>query len=228
MQANGFLPMGTSWLVYLVLSIAVYVYSALALRTIARKTDTPDGWLAWVPMANVYLTARIANVPLKFATLICFGAFLFLAGMFTLLAGNIVAAVTVGMTFLDGIASVLPTLLVALSAIGILTSLFFIILAILFSIVFINSYLNPSGFGNAFFLSPKISFGSVVAGLFASDPFLAISVTAGLIAYIVILPVHVFLWWKISKAREKPGWLALLMTIPVVNLIVMGIIAWKD
>ncbi|MBI1941575.1 MAG: hypothetical protein HYS33_08730, partial [Acidobacteria bacterium] len=32
-----------------------YVYSSLALQTIAKKTNTENAWLAWIPIANVIL-----------------------------------------------------------------------------------------------------------------------------------------------------------------------------
>lgn len=43
--------------------LAVYVYVALALSTIAEKTRTENGWLAWIPIANVILMLNIAGKP---------------------------------------------------------------------------------------------------------------------------------------------------------------------
>ncbi len=43
--------------------IIVYVYVALCLMFIAQKTDTPYPWLAWIPIANVFLMAMIAKKP---------------------------------------------------------------------------------------------------------------------------------------------------------------------
>jgi|ERR1700690_1979100 len=40
-----------------------YVYVALALQTIAQKTNTENGWLAWIPIANIYLMVMIARKP---------------------------------------------------------------------------------------------------------------------------------------------------------------------
>jgi len=39
------------------------VYSALALSTIATKTNTPNGWMAWIPIANIYLMLVIGKQP---------------------------------------------------------------------------------------------------------------------------------------------------------------------
>ncbi len=41
--------------------IAIYVYFALAFQTIAKKTNTPDDWWAWVPIMNLLLVAKIAK-----------------------------------------------------------------------------------------------------------------------------------------------------------------------
>ena len=43
--------------------LVVYVYCAIALMTIAKKTNTPNAWLAWIPFANFYLMTQIAQVP---------------------------------------------------------------------------------------------------------------------------------------------------------------------
>jgi hypothetical protein len=44
--------------------IAVYVFMALVLMGIAKKTNTPKGWLAWIPIANIFLGLMIARRPL--------------------------------------------------------------------------------------------------------------------------------------------------------------------
>jgi len=43
--------------------LAFYIYHALALQTIARKTNRDDGWLAWIPIANLFLMVMIAKKP---------------------------------------------------------------------------------------------------------------------------------------------------------------------
>ena len=48
---------------FLLIFIAVYIYCALALMAIAKKTKTENAWLAWIPIANVYLMTQIAEVP---------------------------------------------------------------------------------------------------------------------------------------------------------------------
>jgi len=48
----------------IILGLAVYAYIALAVQTIARKTDTPNDWFAWIPIANIFLLIAIAKKPL--------------------------------------------------------------------------------------------------------------------------------------------------------------------
>jgi hypothetical protein len=47
----------------LLISLAVYVYYAFSLTTIAGKTETGGGWMAWVPILNLLLMCRIAGRP---------------------------------------------------------------------------------------------------------------------------------------------------------------------
>ena len=42
-------------------SLAAYVFFAFALIFIAKKTKTPDSWMAWVPILNLYLMCKIAG-----------------------------------------------------------------------------------------------------------------------------------------------------------------------
>jgi hypothetical protein len=44
-------------------ALALYVYVSYSLMTIARKTKTDNAWLAWIPVANLYLVTQIAKVP---------------------------------------------------------------------------------------------------------------------------------------------------------------------
>ncbi len=58
-------PLG--WLavtfLFLLCVVGPYVYVALALSTIARKTNTENEWMAWIPIANVVLMLNIAKKP---------------------------------------------------------------------------------------------------------------------------------------------------------------------
>ncbi len=44
--------------------LAAYVYMSLALQTIADKTGTANSWLAWIPIANVFLMLSVAKKPM--------------------------------------------------------------------------------------------------------------------------------------------------------------------
>ncbi len=43
--------------------LAAYVWLALCLHIIANKTGSPNGWLAWIPIANLYLMCKVAGRP---------------------------------------------------------------------------------------------------------------------------------------------------------------------
>ena len=62
---------GAFMMVFLVFFAAIYVYFALALSTIAKKTKTENAWWAWVPILNLLLMLNIAKKPLWWVIL-CF------------------------------------------------------------------------------------------------------------------------------------------------------------
>jgi len=41
--------------------LAFYVYSAITLMFIAKKTATSNGWMAWIPILNLYLMCKVAG-----------------------------------------------------------------------------------------------------------------------------------------------------------------------
>jgi hypothetical protein len=69
--AAGLALAGAFMLVFLVFFAALYVYMALALSTIAKKTKTENPWLAWIPIANIVLMLNIAKKPIWWIIL-CF------------------------------------------------------------------------------------------------------------------------------------------------------------
>ncbi len=74
--------------VSVIIGLAIYVYFALALMTIAKKTNTPNGWLAWIPIANLYLMTQIGKVP-WWTILVIFLGFIPFLGAVAVLAVNI-------------------------------------------------------------------------------------------------------------------------------------------
>ncbi len=49
-------------LVALLVFAAIYVFVALALMGIAKKTKTDNAWMAWIPVLNFYLVTQMAGV----------------------------------------------------------------------------------------------------------------------------------------------------------------------
>src|SRR5271169_2346815 len=50
--------------IFLIMMLAMYVYMALAIQTIATKTNTENPWLAWIPIINLVLLLNIAKKPI--------------------------------------------------------------------------------------------------------------------------------------------------------------------
>ena len=122
----GLLALGIGlMIVFFIVFVALYVYFALALMTLAKKTKTPNAWLAWIPIADVYLMTQIGKQ----------------SGWWTL-------------------------------------------------------------------------------GLIAA--FIPLLGTLAMLALII------FLGWKMAEAIKKPGWWGILLAIPIVNLVIVGIMAWGD
>ena len=44
-----------------VFSLIGYIWLAWCLQKIAKKTNTNDAWLAWIPIANIYLLCKIVG-----------------------------------------------------------------------------------------------------------------------------------------------------------------------
>ena len=105
--------------------LLIYIYTSLALMFIAKKNNTENAWLAWIPIANIYLMTKIGGIHAAW------------------------------------------TLVVLLPVIP-------------------------------------------------------------LIGSFLMMAAMVYFWWKIAEARGKPGWWGLLMLIPLVNLVIMGILAWGE
>jgi hypothetical protein len=55
---------GVMLLFVVVFGLGCYVYMSLALQTIATKTGTANEWLAWIPIANLFLMLSVAKKPM--------------------------------------------------------------------------------------------------------------------------------------------------------------------
>jgi hypothetical protein len=54
-----------------IILVAFYVWTALCLYIIAKKTNTPNEWLAWIPFAEFYLMCRVGRKPVWWTALLC-------------------------------------------------------------------------------------------------------------------------------------------------------------
>ncbi len=120
-----------------IVTLIAYVYMAVCLMLIAQKTDTRYPWLAWIPIANVFLMCMVAKKPWWWA-LVMVVAYSIVAGFYY---GNI----------------------------GWLASLFYIV---------------------------------------------------GLVFTIIV-------WIAICQARSRPGWWVILILIPLVNIVIIGVLAFS-
>ncbi|MCZ7583002.1 MAG: DUF5684 domain-containing protein [Deltaproteobacteria bacterium] len=50
-------------IVQLIIFAGIYAYFAYCLMVIANKTGTENAWLAWIPIANIYLMCKVAGKP---------------------------------------------------------------------------------------------------------------------------------------------------------------------
>lgn len=64
MGGTGGAVVGAIFVVVFLIAAAGYVYMALALQTIAKKTNTENPWLAWIPIVNIILMLNVAKKPL--------------------------------------------------------------------------------------------------------------------------------------------------------------------
>ena len=75
---------GAGGVVMILVYVAIYVYSAITLYTIANKAGADSPWMAWVPILNLWLQVEIAGAPWWWFLL------------FFVPVGNIVAVIIIG------------------------------------------------------------------------------------------------------------------------------------
>lgn len=51
----------TAWMI--AFAIVLWIYPGICLQRIAKKTKTEPHWLAWIPIANLYLICKLAKQP---------------------------------------------------------------------------------------------------------------------------------------------------------------------
>jgi len=131
------LGLGALLVVLIIVGIILYIYHAICLQAIAKKTGTPNGWLAWIPLAWYFLQTNIARMSWVLALILC--------------------------------------------------------------IISVTSF-------------------------FITDQSLT---WLSFILSIVYLVLVIIIWVKICRACDKPGWWVILLCIPIVNLIILGIMAFS-
>jgi hypothetical protein len=47
-----------------IITLVTWIYFGVCFMMMAKKTATPNGWLAFVPIVNVFLILKIANKPM--------------------------------------------------------------------------------------------------------------------------------------------------------------------
>lgn len=62
--AGAFALFGGIFLFILVVFVIVYILVAISLMRIAKRTNTPNGWFAWIPILNLILMLQIAGRPM--------------------------------------------------------------------------------------------------------------------------------------------------------------------
>jgi hypothetical protein len=61
--SGGFLAFIMGMIIFIIFAVAAHIYIAICLMKIAKKTDTPNAWFAWIPFLNFVLMLKIAKKP---------------------------------------------------------------------------------------------------------------------------------------------------------------------
>jgi len=90
LTADGANTLGIMFLIlfmYLIFVLGMYLYTSFAFMAIAKKTNTEPAWLAWIPIANLALLAKIAKRHWWPILLIIPGMIFYLGGIILLATG---------------------------------------------------------------------------------------------------------------------------------------------
>jgi hypothetical protein len=72
---------------YLIFVLIIYLYTAIAQFYIAKKTKTDNAWLAFIPIANVYLLTQMAGVSGWWTLIVLASVIPFIGSLAVLVAG---------------------------------------------------------------------------------------------------------------------------------------------
>jgi len=71
----GIMALGAGIFIFsLILSMALYIYMALAMQTIGKKLKVEPTWLAWIPIVNVFYIPMLAGYKWYFGFLFLLSA----------------------------------------------------------------------------------------------------------------------------------------------------------
>ena len=56
--------------VIIFICLLLYIYSAICLQIIAKKTGQHPAWMAWIPVANLFLMCKIGKLDYKWLLLL--------------------------------------------------------------------------------------------------------------------------------------------------------------
>ncbi|MDD5584265.1 MAG: hypothetical protein PHV55_04330 [Candidatus Omnitrophica bacterium] len=60
--AAALAAMSTFMGIFFIIGLAAYIFTSLCLQMIAKKTNNEPSWLAWIPIANLFLMCKIAGL----------------------------------------------------------------------------------------------------------------------------------------------------------------------
>ena len=62
--------------------------------------------------------------------------------------------------------------------------------------------------------------------IFIPLAFYPLLLLSGVILSIALTVFYIWLWWIISERMGHPGWISLLLLVPILNIVIIGVIAW--
>ncbi|MGK0208995.1 MAG: hypothetical protein ACI83O_000257 [Patescibacteria group bacterium] len=73
--------LGGIFIAILAFAVMVWIYAGFALMAMAKRTNTPKGWLGFIPIANIYLVTQIGKQNGWWTASILLGAIPFIGGL---------------------------------------------------------------------------------------------------------------------------------------------------
>ena len=116
MNLNDLNEGGPAVVMTLIVSLVFYVYGALCLTVIARKTNTPNAWMAWFPLLNAILMCQVARKPAAWIILLmlpCINIFAFVILVAAIAQARGKSAGLAVLLFIPGLNLLLPMILAA-------------------------------------------------------------------------------------------------------------------